>query len=310
MINERKDLLADEVDEVSALEDSEADEGLNAAEADVNDELSPSNYLSSNAVKHLSHEEQAVLIRKAQNGDMDARNRMIMTNMKLVAYIAGKYKGHGLEYEDMIQEGTFGLIRAIEMYDPDKGFAFSTYATWWIRQSIMRSAENTGMTIRLPVHMRQKLSTYRQMKARYLADKGRVPSASEVVQEMHVSAETVSSIFQYDKDLVSLNVGIGEDGDTSLMDMIKDNESPDVFSVIEEKENQDQIRSALDKCLSEREKKIIYARFGFDGKEPATLVEIGDELGITRERVRQVESVALRKIKYYFKRHKCDLGNV
>jgi len=299
-LNEREDETqpdADElhnVDEISHEELEEADKLLESLT--VNDSLGA--YLrqaGSYALLSATQEEQ--LSRQIVEGNTGARKAMIEANLRLVVSIAKRYCNRGLPFSDLIQEGNIGLMKAVEKFDPNLGFKFSTYATWWIRQSITRAIADQALIIRLPVHMTESLNKVRMASRDLTISLGRNPTVNEIAQNLGWDPQKTEYILNLNTDTVSLDTPIGEDGDSFLGDFISDELSENPETAVEESALQHDLHRALE-SLTERERKVIELRFGLaDGKE-RTLEEVGTEFKVTRERIRQIEAKALRKLRH------------
>ena len=298
------DLLPDDFDEEPDIEDLKEVEELKL------DEITDTSFEGINVddpvrmylreigkIQLLTFEEELDLAKRILDGDEEAKQKLAESNLRLVVSIAKKYVGRGMLFLDLIQEGNMGLIKAVEKFDYTKGFKFSTYATWWIRQAITRAIADQARTIRIPVHMVETINKLIRTSRNLLQQLGREPSPEEIAQEMEISVEKVVEIQKIAQDPVSLETPIGEEEDSHLGDFIQDEDSPaphDAASYTLLKEQLEEVMNTL----TPREAKVLKLRFGLEDGKSRTLEEVGKEFNVTRERIRQIEAKALRKLRH------------
>lgn len=286
------DELVDEEEDIDALNNNEYFD-------DISDDSVRLYLREIGKIPLLSAEEELELAQRVVAGDKKAKDKMAEANMRLVVSIAKRYSGRGLDFLDLIQEGNTGLLRAVEKFDPDKGFKFSTYATWWIRQAITRAIADQARTIRIPVHMVETINKLLRTQRRMTQELNREPSIEELAKELEMEPEKVEYVIKIKQDITSLDAGVGRDGedeDSVLGDFIEDEDSATPEESATSQLLKEQVQAVLS-TLSEREQKIIKMRFGLENGKSHTLEEVGQEFAVTRERIRQIEAKALAKLR-------------
>ena len=290
--------------DADALEDLEEEEEVDVSEAalEVPEGISTDDpvrmYLKEiGKIPLLTADEEIELAKRMEKGDPEAKKRLAESNLRLVVSIAKRYTGRGMQFLDLIQEGNLGLIKAVEKFDYKKGYKFSTYATWWIRQAITRAIADQARTIRIPVHMVETINRTIRTSRQLTQSLGREPSAAEIAEVMKMPVQRVEEILKIAMDPISLETPVGEEDDTHLGDFIKDNKSevpPDAAAYTLLQEQLDEVMQTL----TDREKKVLALRFGLEDGRSRTLEEVGKEFHVTRERIRQIEAKALRKLRH------------
>ena len=276
--------------------DDDLDMGLSTDQISIDDPVKI--YLKEiGRVPLLTPEEEIELAQRMAQGDPYAKKRLSEANLRLVVSIAKKYVGRGMQFLDLIQEGNLGLIKAVEKFDYTKGYKFSTYATWWIRQAITRAIADQARTIRIPVHMVETITKVKKVSSTLLHKNGREATAEEIAEELKLPLDRVREIIRISQDPVSLETPIGEEEDSHLGDFIPDEEAPAPAEAASQMLLKEQLDEVLG-TLTEREGKVLRLRFGLDDGRQRTLEEVGKEFNVTRERIRQIEAKALRKLRH------------
>lgn len=245
----------------------------------------------------LSADEEIKLAHRIAKGDQSAKNELVEANLRLVVSLARHYQGCGLSYQDLIQEGNIGLIKAAEKFDVSKGFRFSTYASWWIKQALSRAIADQSRTIRIPVHMTENINKFKKAERELLSQLNREPKIKEIADAMGISEKQAKEIQSYIVEPTSLDIQVGDDDDTTIGSFVEDTHFVNPESAYIKESNGDVVNAVLD-TLSDREANILRLRFGIGGKKAMTLEEVGKEYGLTRERIRQIEAKALRKLRH------------
>ena len=292
------DLEEPDIDELEAVEDIKVDE-IDLSNMDgINIDDPVRMYLREiGRIPLLTYDEELSLAKRVLEGDEEAKKKLAESNLRLVVSIAKKYVGRGMLLLDLIQEGNMGLIKAVEKFDYTKGFKFSTYATWWIRQAITRAIADQARTIRIPVHMVETINKLIRTSRHLLQQLGREPTPEEIAEEMEIPVEKVTEIQKIAQDPVSLETPIGEEDDSHLGDFIQDDDSPAPQDAAAYTLLREQLEEVM-KTLTPREAKVLKLRFGLEDGKSRTLEEVGKEFQVTRERIRQIEAKALRKLRH------------
>jgi RNA polymerase primary sigma factor len=301
LMDQGVDVIA--ADGVTAYKESKAEENGEARrkqELDLTVEPSLDSlrlYLRSiGAVDLLTKEQEVDLAKRFERGDMSAKRHMVEANLRLVVSIAKSYLGRGLSFLDLIQEGSLGLIRAVEKFDYRRGYKFSTYATWWIRQAVTRALADKARTIRIPEHMVEKLNRVVHVERQLVQRLGREPEANEIAAELRWKTQDVRDILRVSQMPISLEKPIGDEDDSELADFVADESVESPFESASDNLQREHVRCALD-ALPSREREVLELRYGLNGTEPLTLEEVGKAFGVTRERIRQIENNTLKKLK-------------
>lgn len=296
VLDEAKEFTPDGKDEIVVEDEVDIDTALDLDGMSIDDPVRM--YLREiGRVPLLSAAQEVNLAKRMEDGDDEARRHLTEANLRLVVSVAKKYIGRGMSLLDLIQEGNIGLIRAVEKFDYRKGYKFSTYATWWIRQAITRAIADQARTIRIPVHMVETINRLMRTSRRLVQELGRDPTSDEVAREMGLPPEKVREIIKISQEPVSLETPIGEEEDSHLGDFIEDQKALAPADAASHQLLKEQVEDVLD-SLTQRERRVLQLRFGLDDGRSRTLEEVGREFGVTRERIRQIEAKALRKLRH------------
>ena len=308
-VNERLDRFALSVEEMENVYGELKAKGITVSNSSLSEKIAIDNFDSSTddsvkmylkeigQVPLLTTEEEVELAKRMNEGDVSARDKLSVANLRLVVSIAKRYVGRGMHFLDLIQEGNLGLMKAVEKFDYERGFKFSTYATWWIKQSITRAIADQARTIRIPVHMVETINKLGRVSRNLLQTLGREPSAAEIAEKMGITEDKVIEIQKIAQDPVSLEKPIGEEEDSHLGDFIEDNSSVSPAEKAEAAMLREHLLQVLS-TLTPREQEVLIMRYGIKDSRPKTLEEVGKEFNVTRERIRQIEAKAIRKLRH------------
>ena len=297
IVEDLEDIKIDDI-ELGIVENKDEDGSAPAAEQSMAIDDPVKVYLKEiGRVPLLTSEEEVELAIRISDGDVTAKQRLSEANLRLVVSIAKRYLGRGMQFLDLIQEGNLGLIKAVEKFDYTKGFKFSTYATWWIRQAITRAIADQARTIRIPVHMVETINKVKKVQSQLLHQNGHEPSPDEIAEEIDMPVDKVREIMRVAQEPVSLETPIGEEEDSHLGDFIPDNDAPAPADAASHTMLREQLADVLS-TLTPREEKVLRLRFGLEDGRSRTLEEVGKEFNVTRERIRQIEAKALRKLRH------------
>ena len=297
IVEDLEDIKIDDI-ELGIVENKDEDGSAPAAEQSMAIDDPVKVYLKEiGRVPLLTSEEEVELAIRISDGDVTAKQRLSEANLRLVVSIAKRYLGRGMQFLDLIQEGNLGLIKAVEKFDYTKGFKFSTYATWWIRQAITRAIADQARTIRIPVHMVETINKVKKVQSQLLHQNGHEPSPDEIAEEIDMPVDKVREIMRVAQEPVSLETPIGEEEDSHLGDFISDNDAPAPADAASHTMLREQLSDVLS-TLTPREAKVLKLRFGLEDGRSRTLEEVGKEFNVTRERIRQIEAKALRKLRH------------
>lgn len=305
------DIIGDEVefvpDEVEEIPESEliSDTFIDVDDGVAVDEPIKMYLREIGQIQLLSHEEELMLAERSAAGDEKANKKLIESNLRLVVSIAKKHTNRGLKLLDLIQEGNMGLMKAVEKFEYKKGYKFSTYATWWIRQAITRAIADQGRTIRIPVHMIETMNKIKKETRIYIQETGKEPTPEELSQRLHMEPEKIKAILEMNQEPISLETPVGNEEDSELGDFVEDNKIDNPYEITNRNMLREQLSKIL-KTLSEREEKVLRLRYGLDDGCPRTLEEVGKIFNVTRERIRQIEVKALRKLRHPSRRKKLE----